>query len=319
MFRLANPLFLICLVLPLLLLIWHFWSHRRGRSSILFSGSAFLEGLPTTWRAKLAPHLHWLRYLGLILLIVALARPQTGNNVREITTYGVDIMLVLDVSGTMAELDMSAGNRPLSRLDAAKAVMKGFIEGRSADRIGLIAFATKSLTRCPLTVDYQLVQQALDGIDMNLFPEDMRRTAIGNALATSVARLYESDAKSKIIILLTDGANTAGNIAPEMAADIAESEKIKVYTVGFGSPRRTDVDEAVLQEIAKKTGGQFFRSNTLSDLERVYDRIDELEKSEVVVKNYQIWHEWFPWFLWSGCAVLLLEVVMSQIFCRRVP
>lgn len=319
MFRLADPLYLVGLILPLLLLFWYFWSHRRGRSSVLFSSSAYLADLPTTWRAKLSPHLHWLRYPGLILLVIALARPQTGNNVREITTYGVDIMLVLDVSGTMEERDMSAGRVPISRLDAAKDVMKGFIEGRTADRLGLIAFGTKSLTRSPLTVDYDLVLQALDEIDINLFPEDMRRTAIGNALATSVSRLWKSDAKSKVIILLTDGANTAGNIAPETAAEIAASENIRVYTVGFGSPRRTDVDEAVLQKIATETGGKFFRSTTLSDLEKVYERIDELEKSEVVVKNYQIWREWFPWFLWIGCGLLLLEVMMSQIFCRRVP
>jgi len=319
MFRLADPLYLLGLILPTLLLVWHFWSHRRGRSSVLFSTSSFLTGLPATWRARVAPHLHWLRYPGLILLIIALSRPQTGNNVREISTYGVDILLVLDVSGTMSELDMVADGRPLSRLDAAKNVMKGFIAGRSADRIGLIAFGTKSLTRCPLTVDYDLVQQSLDDIDLNLFPEDMRRTAIGNALATSVARLWKSDAKSKVIILLTDGANTAGNIAPETAAGIAASEGIRIHTIGFGSPRRTDVDEQTLQKISKDTGGQFFRSKTLSDLEAVYERIDELEKSEVVVKNYQIWKEWFPWFLWSGCGLLLLEVLMSQVFCRRVP
>lgn len=319
MFRLADPLFLIGFIFPLLLLGWHYWSRRRGRSSVLFSASSYIHDLPKTWRAKISPHLHLLRYPGLMLLVIALARPQTGNNVKEISTYGVDIMLVLDVSGTMAELDMSANGRPISRLEAAKEVMKGFVAGRSADRIGLIAFGTKSLTRCPLTVDYDLVQQSLNDIDLNLFPEDMRRTAIGNALATSVSRLWKSDAKSKVIILLTDGANTAGNIAPETAAEIAASEDIRVYTIGFGSPRRTDVDEKVLQKIASDTGGKFFRSKTLSDLEQVYERIDELEKSEVVVKNYQIWKEWFPWFLWSGCGLLLLEVLMSQIFCRRVP
>ena len=163
------------------------------------------------------------------------------------------------------------------------------------------------------------MELALSEITMDLFPEEMRMTAIGNALATGVARLHESDAKSKVLILLTDGANTAGNIAPIGAAEIAQSEDIRVYTIGFGSPQSSDVDEEVLQEIADMTGGRFFRAGTVEDLEQVYNVIDELEKSEVVVKNYQLWKEWFQWFLWSGCLLLLLEVVFNQILCRKVP
>ncbi len=319
MWRLADPWYLLLLVLPAGLLIHHYWSRRRGRASLLFSGGAYLRGLPSSWRARISPRLHWLRYPGLALLVIALCRPQTGSSVREIRTFGVDIMLVLDVSGTMAEPDMVSANRPITRLDAAKTVMQGFIEGRQSDRIGLIAFGTQSLTRCPLTVDYDLVSLSLSQIDIDLFPEDMRRTAIGNALATAVDRLWKSDAKSKIMILLTDGANTAGNIAPLTAADIAKSENIRVYTIGFGSPGRTDVDEESLKRIAETTGGRFFRSSSLQDLQRVYDLIDKLEKSEVVVKNYQLWDEWFQWFLWPGCFLLLLEVALSQIICRKVP
>ncbi len=319
MWRLANPWYLLLLLLPLGLLIYHYWSHRRGRASVLFSGGHFLSNLPGSWRTVIAPHLHWLRYPGMVLLILALARPQSGNDMREIQTFGVDIMLVLDVSSTMSINDMQQGRRQVTRLDVAKDVMQQFIEGREADRIGLIAFGTQSLTRCPLTVDYSLVSLALSEVNMNLFPEDMRMTAIGNALATGVSRLWKSDAKSKVIILLTDGANTAGNIAPISAAEIAASEGIRVYTIGFGSPGRTDVDEASLKQIAEKTGGRFFRPRTSEDLSRVYDVIDELEKSEVVVKNYQLWKEWFQWFLWSGCCLLLIEVAFSQILCRKVP
>ena len=319
MWRLANPWNLLFLLLPLLLLLLHYWSMRRGRASLLFSGGHYLSRLPSSWRSIISPHLHWLRYPGLALLAVALSRPQTGNNLQEIQTFGVDIMLVLDVSGTMAERDMVGQGRRIDRLSAAKSVMSGFVAGREADRIGLIAFGTQSLTRCPLTTDYDLVSQAIDDIQLNLFPENMRETAIGNALATGVARLYKSDARSKVVILLTDGANTAGNIAPKNAADIAASEKIRVYTIGFGSPNRGDVDENTLKDIAEKTGGRFFRSTSLQDLQKVYDLIDELEKSEVVVKNYEMWRELFQWFLWSGCGLLLLDVVMSQIICRRVP
>jgi Ca-activated chloride channel family protein len=228
-------------------------------------------------------------------------------------------MLILDVSGTMAEQDMVYDHRRISRLDAAKAVMDSFIGGREADRIGLIAFATQSLTRCPLTVDYNLVSLALGEVTLDLFPEEMRRTAIGNALATGVARLDGSDAKSKVIILLTDGDNTAGNIAPMTAAEIAQSDNIRVYTVGFGSPGRTDVDEETLKQIAQTTGGQFFRSNSIEDLRNVYSLIDKLEKSEVKIKNYELWKEWFQWFLWSGCLLLVLEVILNQIVCRKVP
>jgi len=319
MWRLADPWHLLLLALPAALLVHHFWSRRRGRASLLFSGGAYLRGLPRTWRARVRPRLHWLRYPGLVLLVLALCRPQTGNDVREIQTFGVDIMLVLDVSGTMAEGDMVSGGRQISRLEAAKTVMQGFINGRQSDRIGLIAFGTQSLTRSPLTVDYDLVSLALSEIDVDLFPEDMRRTAIGNALATGVDRLWRSDAKSKIVILLTDGANTAGNIAPLTAAEIAQSEGIRVYTIGFGSPNRTDVDEETLKQIADSTGGRFFRSSSLQDLQRVYDLIDKLEKSEVVVRNFQLWREWFQWFLWPGCFLLLLEVALSQIICRKAP
>lgn len=319
MWRLADPLYLLFLLFPLALVVYHYWSHRRGRASLLFSGGHYLHALPRSWRAVVSPQLHWLRYVGLILLTIALARPQSGSVERDIKTFGLDIMLVLDVSGTMAEQDMSAGNRPISRLNAAKFVMAGFVEGRQSDRMGLIAFGSQSLTRCPLTVDYDLLSLALSEINIGLFPEDQRFTAIGNALATSVARLYKSDAHSKVVILLTDGANNAGNITPIAAAEIAKTEGIRVYTIGFGSPGRTDVDEKGLKEIAETTGGQFFRSKSLEQLQQVYDLIDELEKSEVVVKNYEVWREWFQWFLWSGCAMLLLEVVFNQIICRKVP
>lgn len=319
MWRLANPLFLILLVFPIGLMVLHFWSHRRGRASLLFSGGQYLRDLPRSWRTMVSPHLHWLRYLGLVLLTIALSRPQSGSVEREIQTFGVDIMLVLDVSGTMAEMDMTYSNRSVSRLDAARYVMQGFVEGRESDRLGLIAFASQSLTRCPLTVDYDLVSLALSEININLFPEEQRFTAIGNALATSVARLFKSDARSKVVIILTDGANNAGNITPLAAAEIAKSENIRVYTIGFGSPGRTDVDEENLRQIARETGGQFFRSRSLADLEAVYERIDELEKSEVVVKNYEIWNDYFPWFLWAGCALVLMEVFFNQIVCRKVP
>lgn len=319
MWQLANPWYLLLLILPPLLLAWRLWGNRRGRASLLFSGGPYLKNIPPSFRARLSPHIHWLRYPALVLLIIALARPQAGQELQEINTYAVDIALVLDVSGTMAQRDMSDGRRAISRLDAAKMVMSGFIDRRQTDRMALIAFGTYSLTRCPLTVDYALMQSALEEITMELFPEELRRTAIGNALATAVGRLKKSDAKSKIVILLTDGDNTAGNVAPASAADIAKSEGVKVYTIGFGTPNQTDVNEELMRQIAESTGGRFFRSRSLADLERVYAEIDQMEKSEVKVRNYTMWDELFPWFLWSGAALLLLEVLLNQVLCRKVP
>ena len=251
--------------------------------------------------------------------MIALARPQSGDLRQEIETFGVDIMLVLDVSGTMSQKDVSVRGMAITRLDAARAVMGEFIAGRELDRIGLIAFATHSLTRCPLTVDYELLRLSLSETDLSLFPRDQRSTAIGNAIATGVMRLRDSDARSRVMVLLTDGDNTAGNIAPMTAAEIAKEEGIRVYTIGFGSAGRVDVDEDALREIADLTGGRFFRALSTEDLLEVYQFIDKLEKSEVVVRNYERWNEQFTLFLWSGCLFLLLEVLMSRILCRKVP
>lgn len=319
MFRLADPWYLLLMILPVALLAWHFWSHRRGRASLLFSSTTVLEGLPTTWRAAVSPHLHWLRYPALILLVFALARPQSGDFRQEIETFGVDIMLVLDVSGTMSYADVVPNNRRVTRLDVARFVISKFIESRQTDRLGLIAFATHSLTRCPLTVDYDVLMLALEETDLSLFPQDQRSTAVGNAVATGVARLQDSDARSRIIILLTDGKSNAGNIAPLSAAEIAKSEGIRLYTIGFGPQDDAEVDVESLKEMSRITDGKFFRAINADDLQAVYEEIDTLEKSEVKVRNFEMWDELFPTFLWLGCALLLLEVIMSQIVCRRVP
>jgi Ca-activated chloride channel family protein len=258
-------------------------------------------------------------YPGLMLLVIALARPQMGNAYQEIRTFGVDMILILDTSGSMDERDMSLNFLPVTRLDAAKLVMEEFIEGRKNDRIGLIAFASFALTRCPLTLDYPLLLQTLKDIDLTLFPEEMRRTAIGNVIAAGVNRLRESDAKSKVLVLLTDGTNTAGNVTPLSAAALAEEEGIKIYTIGFGSRGAADVDRETLEGIAEKTGGAFFMAETLDGLKEVYDQINELEKSEVKVKNYEQWRDLFPWFLLLGGGLLILEMVIHHLLVPRVP
>ena len=319
MWRLANPWYLLLLIFPLLLLSLRLWQSKRGRSSVLFSATSSLHQLPRTWRMRISPYLHWAVYPGLVLIIVALTRPQSGTSYQEIKTHGVDIMMILDTSQSMSEEDMRAGNQAVSRLDAAKSVMAQFIKGRRSDRVGLIAFASFSLTRCPLTLDYPLLLNLLDEVNINLFPEEMRRTAIGNVLATGVTRLRDSKAHSRVMVFLTDGTNTAGNVEPLAAADLAKDEKIKVYAIGFGSPDRTDVDEDTLKEIAKRTDGRYYRAESLESLEKVYAEINQLEKSEIRVKNYEKWHELFPWFLLSGCFFLLFEIMMSQLFCRRLP
>jgi len=319
MWRIADPWFLLLLILPLGLFFLRLWQKQNGRSSVLFSNTSDLNQLPGTWRMKISPYLHWAWYPGLTLIVIALARPQAGTSFQEIKTHGVDIMMILDTSQSMSEDDMIVDGRETSRLEAAKLVMGKFIQGRRSDRVGLIAFASFSLTRCPLTLDYPLLLNLLKDVNINLFPQDMRRTAIGNVLATGVTRLRDSKAHSRIMVFLTDGTNTAGNVAPLKAADFAAEEGIKVYSIGFGSGAKEDLDENMLQEISKRTGGRYYRAEDLESLEKVYSEIDQLEKSEVKVNNYQKWRELFPWFLLTGSIFLLFEILMSQVFCRRVP
>jgi Ca-activated chloride channel family protein len=277
-----------------------------------------------------------LRLLGIGLLAVALARPQKGTSEEEVTTEGVDIMLVLDISYSMKGLDF----QPKNRLFVAMETIKEFIKKRRSDRIGLVVFAKRSFTKCPLTLDYNVLAQFVDGVDFEEFSD---QTAIGVALATAGNRIKDSHAKSKVIILLTDGANNAGEIAPLAAASALGELGIKTYTIGVGKEgdvpypvdvvdrftgksmgtqvqmMRSELDEQLLADIAHATGGKYFRAHNTENLKEIYATIDKMEKTQIKTKLYTSYADhFFPWVV-AGVFLLLLETVLSHTWLRRIP
>ncbi len=333
--RLATPWAVLLLgVIPVAL--W--WVLRRARPPrLVYSSTGLLDGLRMGWRARLRATPLVLRLAALALLVLALARPQVENRWQEVTSEGVDIVVALDQSGSMAAVDLGRkGGRidPVSRLDYAQRVVNDFVAGRQADRIGLVAFAGRAFTRCPLTLDYGLLVQILDSIAIT---KRYDGTAIGMGLATSVNRLKDSEARSKVVILVTDGRNNAGEIDPETAARLASTMGVKVYTVGVGSegvapipvddpvfgPRYVfqpvDLDEKTLRRIADLTDGKYFRATDAEALGNIFARIDDLETTEVKVKERVRRSELFPWLLIPGGVLLLLEMTLGWTVFRQVP
>jgi len=281
-------------------------------------------------RAVLYHALPFLRALILALFVFALARPAISSSDREYQTKGVDIALALDISGSMLAEDF----QPENRLHVAKQEAIKFIKGRENDRIGLVVFAKKAFTQCPLTTDYRILTELLNQIQIGMIADG---TAIGLGIATAVNRLRDSDAKSKVIILITDGANNAGNIDPVTAAELAKTFGIKIYTIAVGKgglvpfpvddplfgkryvQANIEIDEMVLKRIADITGGQFFRARDPKALTEIYDKINRLEKSEVKVKEYKSYNELFPVFLIPAILLLFLEIVLRQTILLKVP
>ncbi len=270
-----------------------------------------------------------LRALALAALIVALARPQTGITTETVTTEGIDIVLVLDVSTSMLAEDLEP-----NRLEAAKLVATDFVRGRRDDRIGLVAFAGQAFTQAPLTLDYGVVTSLLADLETGMIEDG---TAVGMGLATAVKRLQASDAASKVVVLLTDGRSNRGEIGPVTAARMAEALDVRVYTIGAGSrgtaripvddplrgrvyaTMRVDIDEASLREVASITGGQYFRAADVESLAAIYREIDELERTEIEVENFTQYAERFPLALAIGFLLLVTEVAISQTVLRRLP
>ncbi len=330
-FRFANPEYLfLLLVIPLL--AFYFWkrSHRlSGR--IKYSTLRHMKNLPVTWRQRLRRYSYILRLIILILIIIGLARPQSGVRKQEITTEGIDIMLIVDVSSSMLAEDF----KPKNRITAAKEVAREFILGRNNDRIGLVIFAGEAFTQCPLTLDYGVLTDLLDKIQVA--PQEWDGTAIGNGIATSVMRLKDSKAKSKVIILLTDGRNNAGEINPLTAAQVAQTFDIRAYTIGAGTRgsamypiddpvfgRRyvsmpVEIDEELLQNIASQTGGKYFRATDTEKLRRIYQEINEMEKTKIQVKEFTKYNELFVNYAGAGLLLLVLELVLLNTFFRKLP
>ncbi|OGR11307.1 MAG: hypothetical protein A2341_15090 [Deltaproteobacteria bacterium RIFOXYB12_FULL_58_9] len=311
---------------------------RRGSTStaLRFPTLKNLQRLKPSRTLGLRRLFQGLRLLSVALILVAMARPQTGRTHTRVTTEGIDIMLVLDTSGSMQALDLGEGvsiaDRK-NRLEVVKEVVARFIEKRENDQIGMVVFGEQAFTQCPLTLDHGIVATFLDRVEIGMAGD---RTAVGSALGTAVKRLQKSKAKSKVVILLTDGRNNAGSLSPATAAEIAKTVGVKVYTVGAGkrgkAPFLVDtvmgkhvayqdesLDEELLKKIAMQTGGQYFRAEDRAGLESIYGQIDELERTEVEMSSYQEYNEKFPWFVLPALILLLIEVVLLGTRFRKVP
>lgn len=328
--KFKNPEFFLLLI-PAAVFFVLYIRNWIGRDAVLKFSSVELvkkAGAKRLSFTRLLPGL--LRLICFIFLITALARPQTGIGEEKTTEHVVDIVIALDISGSMATLDF----HPDNRLTAAKAEASRFIDGRPKDRIGFVVFAGQSITQCPLTVDHEAVLALVEKIQLGMLEDG---TAIGLGLASAVNRLKESEAKSKIVILLTDGVNNAGEIDPLTAADLARQFGIRVYTIGVGregeaalpinDPRfgirmirvQTQIDEKMLMAISRKTGGQYFRAQDERGLREIFREIDKLERTEITVDKYTHYEENYLSFLWIALAALLFEILWSNLIVVRLP
>ena len=325
----AQPYFL-CLLLCLPLLAWHrHRQHRRYAPTLTLSDSGFAQqpNYQPTWRARLFPYLWVWKLAAAALLIVALARPQNRYAEEKITADGIDIIISMDVSGSMLARDFEP-----DRLGAAKAVAREFVQNRHYDRIGLVVFAGESFTQCPTTTDHKVLETLLDHIRSGMIADG---TAIGMGLATAVTRLQDSPAKSKVIILLTDGVNNAGFFDPLTAAETARQYGIKVYTIGIGTeglapyplqgvfgityqPMEVQIDEKLLREIADATGGNYYRATDNERLRQIYAEIDRLEKSKIEVTTVSRYAERFYAFAFAAICCLLLHLFLRVVVFRAI-
>ena len=329
--RFADPWLLILLLAVPLMVFYEL--KKMGSSRIRFSSLETLKALKPARSLAWRKVLLILRCAAMSLLIMALARPQSGTTSTEIITEGVDIMLCLDTSGSMNALDFQLENKRVNRLQVVKKVVDEFIRGRQNDRIGMVVFAEEAFTQCPLTLDYGVLLSFLDRLEIGMAGDT---TAIGSALATCVKRLKDLKSKSKVIILLTDGRNNTGTISPATAADIAKTHGIKVYTIGAGTEgeapflvdslfgkhyvyQKVDLDEETLKEIAQKTGGRYFRATNTEALKTIYQQIDKMEKTEAKMKEYMEYDELFTYFLIPALCLILLEILLANTRFMKIP
>ena len=325
----ASPYYLWLLTLLVPMIGYYVWRTLQGGASIQISSVAGVVRAPRTVRYYLRHLPFALRAAAFALLVVALARPQdVEQNVRT-NAEGIDIMLAIDVSGSMLARDFKP-----DRITAAKEVAGSFIADRYGDRIGLVAFAGEAFTQSPLTTDQSTLQTLLARIRSGLIEDG---TAIGNGLATAINRLRESDAKSKVIILLTDGVNNQGQIAPMTAAEIAKAQGIRVYTIGVGTEgmapypaidmfgnltfvnQKVEIDEKVLKAISDMTGGKYFRATDKDKLKAVYNEINQLEKSKIEVTEHISYHELFLTWVLAALGLLMAEFLLSNLVLKRIP
>lgn len=324
----ANPQLFYFLLVLIPLIAWYIFRQKKLSASIQVSTTRNLEDIPKTWKHYLRHLLFAVTVVVLSLLIIALARPQSSVSWENVSTEGIDIMLAMDISTSMLARDLKP-----DRIEAAKDVATQFIAGRPYDRIGLVIFSGESFTQCPLTTDHAVVTNLLRNTRPGMIEDG---TAIGNGLATAVSRLKESDAVSRVIILLTDGENNRGEIPPLTAAEIAKTFGIRVYTIGVGTigtapyPVETPfgtriqdmevkIDEPSLQSIADITGGKYFRATSTDKLKKIYNEIDALEKSKINVKEFSKKQEEFQPFAIAAMLLLIMGVLLKVSVFRNIP
>ena len=328
MITFANPWCLLLLLIIPAIIAYYIYNRKRLTAEIRFSSTKVFQEMPKTYK-------HYLRYLPLALhmlalaaLIIAIARPQKSDSWSNQTTEGIDIVMAVDISSSMLAEDLKP-----NRLRAAKKVATEFISSRHNDNIGLVVFAGESFTQCPLTINHAELINLLNGIESGMIEDG---TAIGSGLATAVNRIKDSKAKSKVIILLTDGSNNRGQIAPSTAGEIAKSFGIRVYTIGVGTrgmapyPFQTpygvqyqdvevDIDEESLKNIAETTGGEYFRATDTKSLSSIYREIDKLEKTKIEVKEFSKKEELYHWFVLVLVVCLIGEITLRNTVFKSIP
>ena len=323
----ANPMFLWGLLIIPLAIVWYVFRHKKQEASVRFSDLQGFETLPKSWKVYARHLLFALQMAALGLLIVAMARPQSTSTSETSDIEGIDIILAQDVSGSMLARDLKP-----DRLEASKQVAQEFVEGRPGDRMGLVVFAGESYTQVPLTTDHSVMLNMLKEMKSGVIDDG---TAIGDGLATAINRLKDSDAVSKVIILLTDGMNNAGSVDPYTAAEMAKLYGIRVYTIGVGTrgtapfpvqtlfgiqyqQMKVEIDEKLLTTIANSSGGKYFRATSNQKLEEIYEEIDKLERSKIEVTEFRHVHEeFYPLVAWA-IALLLLEFILRKTVFRTI-
>lgn len=329
--RLANPMFLLFLLMIPILALYFFRGEKLRLAALKFSSVRNAKKIKTSVMVKFRPILYILRLLCIALITVALARPQWANKetLRKLSASGIDIVLAMDVSDSM-----KAGDFEPNRLEASKKVISSFIDNRETDKIGATIFGAAAFPLCPLTMDYGVLKEFFKKVDFGII--NGNATAIGMGLATSVKMLKESKAKSKIIVLLTDGQNNIGKIDPLTAAELAKAIKIKIYTIGVGSRgvfpmkidtplgpqyvmQQADIDENTLVKIADLTGGKYYRAANQDELKKIYDEINKLEKSKIEVKEHEYYDELMHYLIIPALLILLLEILLTNTRFLKLP
>jgi Ca-activated chloride channel family protein len=337
----AQPwLLLLLLAIPLLA----YWRGKAGPAAALtFSSTTALRSIGKSSAARAGKFLRSLFLLSFAFLVIAMARPQLGKSLTQVEASGIDIMVVLDVSGSMLTKDFTVGGESATRIDAIREVTRKFIEGRPNDRIGIIAFAGRPYVVSPMTLDHDWLIKNLDRVRIGLVEDG---TAIGSAIAAAANRLNDKHSKSRVIVLLTDGENNTGKIPPNTAAEAVKALKIKFYAVGAGingvaptpvfnpqngkpltdmfgnvvyQNQRVHFNEAGLKEVAKIADGEFFRATDTKSLEQIFGEIDKLEKTTVSVKKYQQYRDLFPGLIMAGCGLFIAQILLAQTIWKKLP